>query len=78
MEGRMFLANNNGPEGFEALGNESAIYCARPCTVEELSLTGQTNFWMCASYWDGHGKHICSARLWPTRSYIVQVQRQRH
>jgi hypothetical protein len=76
MQGRMFLANDNGPEGFQAFGNEMAIFCARSCTVEELSMNGEMNFWMCDSRWDGYRMHVCSARFWPTRSYVVRAQRR--
>jgi hypothetical protein len=73
-EGRLFLTNDNGPEGFVAFGNETYVFCRRPCSVEEFGLDGARNIWMCDSQWDGR-RHLCTARFWPGRSYIVQALR---
>jgi hypothetical protein len=75
-QGHMFLIRDNGLEGFVAFGNQTNIFCGRPCIVEEMAPSGEPNLLMCGSQWDGR-KHMCSARFWPTRSYIVQARRHR-
>jgi hypothetical protein len=72
-QGHTFLARDNGPEGFIAFGNETYIFCTRPCTVEELGTGDNHGVIMCDSQWEGR-KHLCSARLWPGRHYIVQAK----
>jgi hypothetical protein len=73
-QGQTFLSDDNGPEGFVAFGNETYVFCARPCTVEEVGPEDQQEFTMCDSQWEGR-KHLCSARFWPGRQYIVQGKR---
>ncbi|MGH9629817.1 MAG: hypothetical protein ACRD7E_15990 [Bryobacteraceae bacterium] len=77
MQGHTFLTHDNGPEGFVAFGNETMIYCGRPCTIEEIGPNGQTNLVMCDSMLAGGRKHVCSARFWPMRSYLVQARTPR-
>ena len=75
MEGHMFLARTDGPEGFVAFVNETSVYCGRPCVIEEVE-GAQPSLFMCASQWEGR-KHLCVARFWPGRWYLVRVPRQK-
>jgi hypothetical protein len=76
MQGRTFLTHGNGPEGFVAFGNETNIFCGRACVVEELGENGEQGLSVCDSHWEGR-KHMCAARFWPGRHYIVQAMRVR-
>ena len=73
VQGHTFLSDDNGPEGFVAFGNENYVFCMRPCTVEELGTEEQQGITMCDSQWEGR-KHLCAARFWPGRQYIVQAK----
>ena len=77
MQGRVFLTQTQGPEVLVAYGNERYIFCARACEVEEIGENGAQGIYMCDSQWEGR-KHICTARLWPGRHYIVSTPRARH
>ena len=76
MQGHMFLTANDGPEGFVAFGNETHVFCEKPCTVEEMGTETEHGLVMCESQWEGR-KHICIARFWPGRNHIVQSKRVR-
>lgn len=73
MESRLFLVSGDGPEGFTAFGNEMSILCARPCFVQEMESAEEARV-VCMSVWDvAMRRHMCSARLWPTRYHLVQA-----
>lgn len=73
-QGHLFLLQDSGPEGFVAFGNETSIFCARPCVVEEIGAGSEQGSPMCNSL-PADRKYVCSARYWPGRQYIVQSQR---
>ncbi len=73
MQDHLFLINGDGPEGFTAFGNETSVLCARPCFVQEMDGAEEARV-VCMSKWDGAmRRHMCSARLWPTRYHLVQT-----
>jgi hypothetical protein len=70
-QGYLFLTKEDR-EIFTAFGEEQYIRCDKPCRAEEW-YKGSA-LYICDSK-PGWKEHVCAARFWPGRQYVVEVQK---